>query len=60
MFGMSVQRSWRDKGVGNALLLALLEWALGFCQLERSRSESFRSLAGERFEFSRCRIDSNR
>lgn len=41
MFGMSVHRSWRDKGIGSVLLLALLEWACENSLIEKIGLEVF-------------------
>ena len=34
-FGMSVQPGWRNRGVGGALLRALIEWAHGVKEIEK-------------------------
>ncbi|WP_053364939.1 GNAT family N-acetyltransferase [Bacillus sp. FJAT-27245] len=40
-FGMSVKREYRNKGVGMALLVALLEWAEGNPSIEKVTLEVF-------------------
>ncbi|RDU36625.1 GNAT family N-acetyltransferase [Neobacillus piezotolerans] len=40
-FGMSVKREYRNMGVGNALLYALLEWAEGNPEIEKVTLEVF-------------------
>jgi RimJ/RimL family protein N-acetyltransferase len=34
-FGMSVQPGWRNRGIGNALLGSLIEWATGVKEVEK-------------------------
>lgn len=41
MFGMSVHGSWRDKGVGEALILSLLSWASDNLLIEKVGLEVF-------------------
>lgn len=48
-FGMSVQPGWRSRGVGNALLARLIEWALSVKEVEkitlRVRADNPRAIA---------------
>jgi RimJ/RimL family protein N-acetyltransferase len=45
-FGMSVNTAWRNRGVGKALLEALIEWAEREPLLEKLRLEVFATNAG--------------
>ncbi len=40
-FGMAVRKEWREKGVGGALIQALLDWAWDNPQVEKVRLEVF-------------------
>ena len=48
-FGMSVQSDWRSRGIGNALLESLIEWALTVKEVEkislRVRADNPRAIA---------------